>query len=293
MTQEAFGLQDNSGGESAEKTRRAINFMLQRGASIGSVLGGLVAATDLQVTYQGAGLKIEVGQGEAIVPGNVSVTQSGYYFRNTAAATFTLTAANGSNPRIERVSLVVKDQSYEGSENLGEIKVSEGTAKAGATLTNLEGVAAAPKNSLTLGYVLVPAGATTISNSDIKNVGANVQLGVGGAGAWTPLTSISAEIEQAGFSQTVGARIEGTAVRLRGAFEVKTGKSLPVDTVFAVLPAGLRPPGQCLFTMITGTGASPGVNNLTITTAGELINFNKEVAANGYLPLDGITFNLT
>jgi hypothetical protein len=180
MSVEVFGLQDNAAGESAEKTRRAICFMLQRGASIGSVLGGVVQSTDLQVTYQGAGLKIETSPGEAIVPGNVSATESGYYSRNTAAATATLTAANGSNPRIERISLVVLDAAYEGSENIGEIKVSVGTAKAGATLANLEGVAAAPKNSITLAYVLVPAGATTISNADIKNVAEPVSLGIGG-----------------------------------------------------------------------------------------------------------------
>jgi hypothetical protein len=174
MTQEAFGLQDNSAGESAERTRRAINFMLARGATIGSVLGGLVAATDLQVTYQGSGLKIEVAQGEAIIPGNVSATQSGYYFRNTAAATFTLAAANGSNPRIERIVATVFDESYEGSKNEAKIEVKEGTAKAGATLTNLEGVAAAPKNSITLAYVLVPAAATTITNTDIRNVASRV-----------------------------------------------------------------------------------------------------------------------
>ena len=180
MSVEVFGLQDNAAGESAEKTRRAICFMLQRGASIGSVLGGVVQSTDLQVTYQGAGLKIETSPGEAIVPGNVSATESGYYSRNTAAATATLTAANGANPRIERISLVVLDAAYEGSENIGEIKVSVGTAKAGATLANLEGVAAAPKNSITLAYVLVPAGATTISNADIKNVAEPVSLGIGG-----------------------------------------------------------------------------------------------------------------
>jgi hypothetical protein len=148
--------------------------MLARGSTIGSVLGGLVAATDLQVTYQGSGLKIEVAQGEAIIPGNVSATQSGYYFRNTAAATITLAAANGSNPRIERIVAVVFDESYEGAKNEAKIEVKEGTAKAGATLTNLEGVAAAPKNSITLAYVLVPAAATTISNADIKNVAQGV-----------------------------------------------------------------------------------------------------------------------
>jgi len=176
---EVFGLQDASAGESAERARRWVSALLQRGSTIGSALGGLVAATDLQVTYQGAGLKIEIGAGEAFVGSNmISASQGAYYCRNTAAATFTLAAANSSNPRIERVSLVILDQAYEGSENLGEIKVSAGTASAGATLANLTGVAAAPKNSLTLAYCLVPAGATTITNAQIRNVAELVQLGI-------------------------------------------------------------------------------------------------------------------
>jgi hypothetical protein len=175
MTVEAFGLQDYSAGESAEKARRWVSALLQRGSTIGSALGGLVAATDLQVTYQGAGLKIEVAQGEAFVGANmVSPSQGAYYCRNTAAASVTLPAANASNPRIERVCLVVYDESYEGTKNEAKLEVLAGTASAGATLANLTGVAAAPKSSMTLAYVLVPAAATTISNADIKNVASRV-----------------------------------------------------------------------------------------------------------------------
>lgn len=195
MTVEVFGLQDGS-GENAEKTRRAICCMLARGASIGTVNGGLIAATDLQVTYQGAGLKLTIAEGEAIIPGNVNTSgQSGYYGRLTSSETRTLTAASSSNPRIERVSFVVKDASYTGSENLGEIVVSEGTATSGATLANLLGVATAPKNSVTLAYVLVPAGASTISNADIRNV---AELCVPGLQAATYREGTAAERPAAG-----------------------------------------------------------------------------------------------
>lgn len=107
-----------------------------------------------------------------------SASQGAYYARNTAAAVFTLPAANSSNPRIERICLTIFDASYEGSANEGKLEVLAGTASAGATLSNLTGVAAAPKASMTIAFALVPPGATTISNADIKNVAARVTLGI-------------------------------------------------------------------------------------------------------------------
>lgn len=158
--------------------------MLKRGATIGSVAGGLVAATDLQTTYQGAGLKVEISAGEAVVPNNLSASGSGYYLRLSANSTVTLPAANSSNNRVEAVAAYIKDESYSGSGNEGLVEVLPGNAKAGATLSNLEGAPgqsggpALPKNVLILGYILVPAAATTISNADIKNVAARVTLGI-------------------------------------------------------------------------------------------------------------------
>jgi hypothetical protein len=175
MSQEGFALSE-TGNEGCELTRRAIYFMLQRGSTIGSVLGGLVAATDLETTYAGSGLKISVAPGEAIVAGH-NATQSGYYFRNTSADTITPPAANLSNPRIERLVAQVHDASYEGASNSFALELLNGTPTPGATLTNLSGVAAAPNSSMTLAYVLIPAAATTISNADIKNVAEGVKLG--------------------------------------------------------------------------------------------------------------------
>jgi hypothetical protein len=189
MALELFALSE-VGNDSCELTRRAIYCMLQRGSTIGSVLGGLIAATDMQTTYQGSGLKVEISPGEAIVSGH-NATQSGYYSRLTSATTKTPAAANASNPRIERLCLVVKDKSYEGAANEVALELIEGTPTSGATLTNLSGVAAAPNSSMTLAYVLIPALATTISNADIKNVASTVTLGVGGT---LPLTTGSGSL---------------------------------------------------------------------------------------------------
>jgi hypothetical protein len=215
MTVEAnpFALQSDT--YSAEITRRAIYASLQRGATIGSVVGGLVAPSDCQVTYAGSGLKLTVATGEAYVPGSTSATQSAYYTRVSAAETLTLSAASPSAPRIERISLVIKDASYSGAESLGEVKVSEGVASAGATLNNLTGVAAAPASSLTLAYVLVPQSATTISNSEIRNVSAPVALGLN---AWqlvegsSTITAADSQLVKATGALTVTSPAAGKGV---------------------------------------------------------------------------------
>jgi len=158
---------------SAELARRwGAGGMLQRGGTVGSVIGGLVAASDLQITAAVSGLKVEVAAGEVYVPGSSSATQSGYYVRNSATATLTFGAADGTNPRIETVIARVKDKAYTGTEDLAEIAFVAGTATAGATLSNLNGKGAVPASSYVLGYVLVPAKATSLTNTEVKNTSA-------------------------------------------------------------------------------------------------------------------------
>ena len=71
-------------------------------------------ATDCQITA-GSGLNIECAPGELWVPGSSSSTQSGYYCRVSSSSTLSIAAANESNPRIDRISGIVKDAAYAGS----------------------------------------------------------------------------------------------------------------------------------------------------------------------------------
>jgi hypothetical protein len=143
--------------------------MLQRGSSVGSVVGGLVGSGDLLVTYGGSGLNVSVAAGECVVPGSSSSSQGGYYLLNTSALTLTPASASASNPRIDLVSASIADAAYTGSSNLGSIQISTGTPTGGASLANLSGAPSLPTSSLALAYVLIPQSATTISNSDILN----------------------------------------------------------------------------------------------------------------------------
>ena len=165
-TSPAF-IQANS--YSAEITRRGIySPMLQRGASIGSVSGGLIGGTDLQVTTS-SNLTVAIAAGEVVVPGSSSTTQSGYTLRVATAGTITCNTANGSNPRIDLIYAQVEDAAYTGSSNLGQVGYAAGTATSGATLTNLTGAPAVPTSSIAIAYILVPATATSLSSGDILN----------------------------------------------------------------------------------------------------------------------------
>jgi len=108
MTVESTASFVQSGSYPAEQTRRAINFVLQRGSTIGSVAGGSVGPTDCQISA-GGGMSINVSPGEAVIPGSLSATQSGYVGRVVSSTNLAIAAASGSNPRIDRVSLIQTD----------------------------------------------------------------------------------------------------------------------------------------------------------------------------------------
>ena len=156
---------------SAEITRRAVNVSWQRNSSgnIGSVAGGVFGiGSDLVMSAPSSGMTVNNATGEALVPGTSSTTQSGYYFRGSSTTNTSVAASNPTNPRIDLVCATVNDQGYVGSLNTGVIQVVTGTPTSGATLANLSGAPALPTSSLLIGYILVPANATSIITADLS-----------------------------------------------------------------------------------------------------------------------------
>jgi len=96
------------------------------------------------MTAGGAALQVVVAAGRVLAK---TTTGEVAYARTTASTTITVTTANATNPRIDRV---VVDSS-------GVVSVVAGTPTVGATLTNETGIAAEPSNSITVGAILVPA----------------------------------------------------------------------------------------------------------------------------------------
>jgi hypothetical protein len=162
---------------SAEVLRHVFGTLLARGANIGSIVGGLVNATDMQVTA-GSGMQVLVGTGEAWINGTSVSTQGGYLGRVTSSTALAISASDESNPRIETIIAQVKDKAMAGGEETFTVSVVVGTAESGATLANKKGAGAVPASSLVLAYVLVPAKAVTISGANIENVAALIDGGL-------------------------------------------------------------------------------------------------------------------
>ena len=169
MTVEAYpGLLQNR-TYPAEQVRRTISSLLQRGTTIGSVVGGIVGAGDCKIVPV-SGRKVQVEPGEVWVPGSESSTQGGYYCRVSAAEVLEA-ATPGANPRCDRVVLKVNDETYKkeaSKNNEGFLEIVKGAVEnAGMTLNNCESYApAAPANSYTLGFLVVKSGPTV----EIDNV---------------------------------------------------------------------------------------------------------------------------
>lgn len=95
-----------------------------------------------------------------------------YHVNSTAVEPVTIPTANGSNPRLDQIVLVVQDPSYDPAlvSSTPTIQVVQGTPTAGATLDNRTGAAATlPPSSLRIADVLVPTGATTILAANIRD----------------------------------------------------------------------------------------------------------------------------
>ena len=115
-------------------------------------------------------MHVAVAAGEALVPQGYSATGGGYLFTNTASATLAVATSDPSNPRVDLVVAQVNDAAYHGASNTEVLEVLTGTPTASATLVNKLGAQTVPTGSIALGYVLVPAGSSSVTGGNIENV---------------------------------------------------------------------------------------------------------------------------
>lgn len=120
----------------------------------------------------GANMSVDVGSGDpdtdlAVVAG-IEAGQGNYLIRRAAATVnVTVPAANLSNPRIDQVFLVVQDNAYDASARvLPRIAYRDGTP-AGSPVA--PGPDAAWRAYLLLAEILIPAGDTAITDSQITD----------------------------------------------------------------------------------------------------------------------------
>jgi hypothetical protein len=125
---------------------------------------GICTTGSLAVTAQASpNMSVQVAAGWAAVVGTITTNMGVYLAYNDAATNLTITAANPTNPRIDRVVLTVSDAYYSGLLNQVAFQVIAGTPAGSPTAP------ATPSMSISLATISVAAGATSISAGNITD----------------------------------------------------------------------------------------------------------------------------
>jgi hypothetical protein len=145
----------------------AENDRLSMQAIIGS--SGIIGSSSLAVTQAATpAMAVQVAAGWGAVVGDYTTNMGVYQFYNDAATQLTVTTANPSNPRIDRVVVTILDAYYTGSSNTVTFQVIAGTP-AGSPVAP-----STPQNSISLATIAVAAGATSITNANITDTRTNI-----------------------------------------------------------------------------------------------------------------------
>jgi hypothetical protein len=125
---------------------------------------GIIGASSLAVTANSpAGMSVRVATGWAAIVGTTQANMGTYVIFNDATDTLTVTTADPSNPRIDRVVATVQDAYYSGAFNDVIFQIIAGTP-AGSPVAP-----AIPDNSISLATIAVGAGVTQINTGNITD----------------------------------------------------------------------------------------------------------------------------
>jgi hypothetical protein len=125
---------------------------------------GIIGSSSLAVTQNSpAGMSVRVAAGWAAIIGTTQANMGAYVAYNNAQDTLTVTTANPTNPRIDRVVVTVRDAYYTGAFNDVIFQVLAGTPAGSPTAP------AVPANSISLATLAVGAGVTSITTANITD----------------------------------------------------------------------------------------------------------------------------
>ena len=148
-----------NGSHPAENDRLTTTGILWRSGGVADYTAMVVAQSATP------GMSVQISAGHALIAGTQTSNQGFYIAYNDAATTVAIATADPSQARIDRICVVVQD-SYDG-----------GTANNQVIFQALTGTPSgspvppsAPNNAITLAYVAVSAGATSIVNANITDM---------------------------------------------------------------------------------------------------------------------------
>jgi len=125
---------------------------------------GIVGLSSMAVTAQASpNMTVNVASGWAAIVGGNATNQGAYLAYNDATTVLTVTSADPSLPRIDRVVATVSDAAYSGSANQVVFAVLAGTPNASPTAP------AVPTNAISLATISIAAASTTIAQTAITD----------------------------------------------------------------------------------------------------------------------------
>lgn len=125
---------------------------------------GIIGSSSLAVTQNSpAGMSVRVAAGWAAIVGTTQANMGTYTTYNDATTTLTVTTADPTNPRIDRVVVTVRDAYYTGAFNDVIFQVLAGTPASSPTAP------ATPANSISLATIAVGAAVTQINTANITD----------------------------------------------------------------------------------------------------------------------------
>ena len=130
---------------------------------------GIIGSSSLAVTANSpAGMSVRVASGWCAIVGTTQANMGVYTVYNDAQDTLTITTANPTNPRIDRVVVTVQDAYYSGAYNDVIFQVIAGTPASSPVAP------ATPANSISLATIAVGAGVTQINTGNITDTRVDV-----------------------------------------------------------------------------------------------------------------------
>jgi hypothetical protein len=125
---------------------------------------GIIGSSSLAITQNSpAGMSVLAAPGWAAIVGTTQANMGVYTAYNDASTVLTVTTANPTNPRIDRVVVTVRDSYYTGAFNDVIFQVLAGTPAGSPTAP------ATPANSISLATIAVGAGVTSILTANITS----------------------------------------------------------------------------------------------------------------------------
>jgi hypothetical protein len=125
---------------------------------------GIIGSSSLAVTPNSpAGMSVQVAAGWAAIVGTTQANMGTYVTYNDATTTLTVTTADPTNPRIDRVVVTVRDAYYTGAFNDVIFQVLAGTPAGSPSAP------AVPANSISLATIAVGAAVTQINAGNITD----------------------------------------------------------------------------------------------------------------------------